>query len=140
MHYLDTSVLASYYCPEARSSAIQALLAHIDGPTISPLVEVELHCAVARKIRAGELDAPAGRVIFAQFRAHIAQPRFHVIAVREAHYQQARDWIAKLETPLRVLDALHLAVAHAHGLRLVTADRDLSGSARHFGVRCTLVS
>jgi predicted nucleic acid-binding protein len=48
------------------------------------------------------------------------------IAVQRRHYEAARDWRARFTTPLRALDALHLAMADAEGLRLATTDRDLS--------------
>jgi predicted nucleic acid-binding protein len=41
--------------------------------------------------------------------------------------------------PLRALDALHLAIADGEGLRLATADDDLSRSAKRLGVAVTLV-
>ena len=44
-----------------------------------------------------------------------------------------------LTLPLRALDALHLALADLEGLRLATADRDLSRSARSLRVAVTLV-
>ena len=50
----------------------------------------------------------------------------------------ARGWLAQFSLPLRALDALHLAVADAEGLRLATTDRDLSRSARRLGVAVTL--
>ena len=139
-HYIDTSVLTAYYCPEPRSASVQRLLGRVDGPAISPLVEVELHCAVARKVRAGDLDASDARRVFDQFRLHLAQPLFRVVPLQAADYALARDWIARLASPLRVLDALHLAAAAANGLRLVTADAHLARSARLFGVPCRQVS
>ena len=38
------------------------------------------------------------------------------------HYHLAREWISRFTTPLRTLDALHLAVASQNNIRLVTAD------------------
>ena len=49
MAYVDTSVLAAYYCPEPLSAAAQTELGQLASPTLSPLVEVELCSAVARK-------------------------------------------------------------------------------------------
>ena len=135
MHYIDTSVLTAYYCPEPRSARVQRLLSKIDGPTISPLVEVEFHCAVARKVRAGELDPADAHRIFAQFQAHLTESRYHHVPIGIAEYTQARDWIARLTTPLRVLDALHLAAATAHTLPLLTADRTLARCAKKLGVQ-----
>jgi len=139
MHYIDTSVLTAYYCPEPRSARVQRLLGKLDGPTISPLVEVELYSAVSRKARAGELDPSDARRIFAQFQAHLSEPRYHLVPIGSAEYTLARDWLAQLSTPLRVLDALHLAAASAHSLRLLTADRALARCAKQLGVDHKLI-
>ena len=140
MSYLDTSVLAAYYCPEARSARVQRLLSRVGNPTISPLVELELHCAVARKVRSGGMDAAVARRIFAEFRGHLAESRFNVVPIQAGEYALARGWIEEMSSPLRALDALHLAAASANDLALVTADRALAASARRLGVRCRLVT
>ena len=140
MHYLDTSVLTSYYCAEERSARVQSLLSSMKTPSISPLVEVEFHCAVARRVRAGAMDPSAALRIFSEFRNHLAEPRFRVVVIQGADYAMAREWIAQLATPLRVLDAIHLATAFSNGLTLVTADKDLAACARHFGVKSKVIS
>lgn len=137
--YIDTSVLTSYYCPEDRSERSQHALRAVAVPVISPLVEVELHCAVSRKVRAGALPKPAAMAILAEFRAHVAEPRFRVVGIESAHYLMARDWIARMAVPLRVLDALHLAVAKTNDLKVLTADRTLAASGERLGLRCALV-
>jgi len=139
-HYLDTSVLTSFYCPEARSARVQRMLAKLEGPTVSPLVEVELYCVVARKVRTGDLDASEARRIFSQFQVHLAEPRYHVVPIGAAEYALARDWIAGLAAPLRVLDALHLAAVFARSLRLLTADRALARAAEQLGVAHKLIA
>lgn len=139
MSYLDTSVLTAYYCPEPRSAAVQGILSRIRRPAISPLVEVELACAVARKVRAGDMDAATARRVFDEFQRHVSESRFTVVPISQAEYDQARDWIMQLASPLRVLDGLHLATAFAHGLPMVTSDRDLARSARNLGIRHRLV-
>jgi predicted nucleic acid-binding protein len=140
MHYLDTSVLTAYYCPEARSARVHRILSTVEGPTVSPLVEVELYGAVSRKVRAGDLDASSARRVFSQFQLHLAEPRFHLVPIHAAEYDLARDWIAQLSSPLRVLDGLHMATAFAHDLCLLTADKALARAARHFGVKCKLIA
>jgi uncharacterized protein len=52
----------------------------------------------------------------------------------------AQDWIRRFDTPLRTLDALHLAIASAQGILLITADRGLAGSAEAFGVEVELLT
>lgn len=140
MPYVDTSVLTAYYCREARSQRVQRILSEIERPVISPLVEVEFHCAVARKVRAGTMDKPTGMRIFSEFKLHLDKGRYETVAIRAADYSLATEWIARLAMPLRVLDALHLATALSNGLRLLTADRDLARAADEFGVENELIS
>lgn len=139
-HFVDTSVLTGYYCPEERSELAQSVLRPISSPAISPLVEVELHCAVARKVRAGAIARSFAQVILVEFRLHLAESRYRVVGIEAEHYVMAREWIAEMTTPLRVLDALHLAVARTNDLTLLTADKTLAASARYFGIGCKLVA
>jgi predicted nucleic acid-binding protein len=74
-----------------------------------------------------------------QFLDHLRAGLFARIAVQRRHYAAARGWLARLTLPLRALDAVHLALADIEGLRLATADQDLSRSARNLGVAVTLV-
>ena len=140
MPYLDTSVLTAYYCREARSQHVQRLLSHVEDPAISALGEVEFRCVVARKVRSGTMERAAALRVFSEFRLHLDEPRYRVVPIQTMHYGLAGEWIAQLVTSLRVLDALHLAVAFSHNLHLLTADKDLARSAEHFGVECELIS
>lgn len=140
MPYLDTSVLTAYYCREARSQRVQRVLAGIEEPAISPLGEVEFHCAVARKVRSGTMEQAAALRVFSEFKLHLEEPRYRVVPIQTADYGLASEWIAHLMTPFRVLDALHLATAFSNSLPLLTADRDLAKCAKHFGVEHRLIS
>jgi predicted nucleic acid-binding protein len=138
--YIDTSLLVPYYCPEALSSAAERVLRGDPQPAVSDLVEVEFFSALAAKVRARGMAAADARRVGEAFLGHLQDAMFVRIAVERRHYEVARGWLARFTTPLRALDALHLAMADAEGLRLVTADRDLSRSARRLGVAVTLVS
>ncbi len=140
MTYVDTSLLVAYYCPERLSDAAQTALRKVRAAAISWLVEVELVSAVARKVRAGELDeAEAGRIVVL-FHEHQASGYFLPLPIESSQYALAREWIGRFSTPLRTLDALHLAVAYTANLRLLTADKGLARSADHFGVKHELLS
>ncbi|MGA2498207.1 MAG: type II toxin-antitoxin system VapC family toxin [Tepidisphaeraceae bacterium] len=139
MAYIDTSVLAAYYCPEKLSAAVQAELARDKSPTISPLVEVELCSAVALKVRIGELRADAARQVISLFQLHIADGRYDLIPITTREYALARDWISRLTVPLRTLDALHLAAAFARGITFLTSDKLLARAAGQLGVAYRLL-
>jgi len=140
MDYIDTSVLASYYCPDSGSDLAQKTLQKSKRPVLSTLTRVELYCALSRKVRDRSLDKDEARKIIALFEKHVRVPYYNMLSVRPRDYRQASKWISQFSSPLRVLDALHLAVAHANECRILTADQDLAKAARQFGVRYRLLS
>ena len=139
MTYIDTSVLAAYYCPEKLSSKIQKKLAGLDAAVISPLVELELASAVAMKIRERELTTTDGNRILSLLKVHLADGLYRIVPIGSREYTLASGWVSSFSTPLRTLDALHLAAAFANELTLLTADRALAKSAEHFGVSCEII-
>ncbi len=74
------------------------------------------------------------RRIEREFVSQLEAGLFRRLAVEPEHFLRARELIARFETPLRTLDALHLCIAAAHRLTLVTADRALKRSADALGV------
>jgi uncharacterized protein len=139
MAYIDTSLLVAYYCPEPLSRQVQQVLADVEQPVISPLVELELYSAVAAKVRTRHLDLPTARRILALFQKHLADGCYGMVTVEMAEYRLARDWIGGLSSSVRVADALHLAAAAINNLTLLTADKTLAKWAGQFAVRCQLV-
>ncbi len=139
MRYIDTSVLAAYYCPEPMSDLAQEVLSEVSRPALSVLTEVELVSAVSRKVRAGEIGKNEGHRITAQFTAHLDKGNFLRFSVEDRHWRLARDWIGHFHAPLRTLDALHLSIAFSEGLELITADRLLYVSAATLGVSARLL-
>jgi hypothetical protein len=137
--YIDTSLLVPYYCPEALSRVAERTLRGDPHPAVSDLVEVEFFSALARKVRAREMLAADARRTGEQFLGHLQATMYTRIAVQRRHYDVARDWLGRFTSPLRALDALHLAIADAEGLRLATTDHVLSRSARSLAVTATLV-
>ncbi|HUT33525.1 MAG TPA: type II toxin-antitoxin system VapC family toxin [Planctomycetota bacterium] len=140
MAYLDTSLLAAYYCPEPLSAAAQRAIREAEDPTISPLVEVELYSAVALKVRTRELDSATANRIVSVFQLHLADRLYRVVPIEAREYGLAREWIGRFAVPLRALDALHMAAAFANDLTLLTTDKPLARCAQHFGVKHRLIS
>jgi len=134
MLYLDTSALVPYYCPEPNSEAAEEIIMEAGSPAISNLTGLELASAVSRKIREENLSRTDGYKIMAEFQSHADRNLFIVIPVQPLHYQIAKDWITRFTTPLRTLDALHLAVAFSNNLTILTSDRKLGDSARSLEV------
>ena len=140
MLYLDTSVLVAHYCPERISRKVEKIILLTQQPAISYLTAVELVSALSKKIRDKTLTAADGNKIINRFHAHIEQGLLLWIPIEFQHYQIAKGWIAQFTTPLRTLDALHLAVASRQGLTLLTADVQLAESAKFLGVSGQLIS
>ncbi len=140
MSYVDTSCLVAYYAPERLSAIVAEEFAGQELPAISPLVEVELHSAVARKVRVKELDVADATQILLMFRAHLADGYYRVVPIEAREYGLARDWIGRFTTPLRTLDALHLAAAFTNDLEVLTTDKPMARAAQHFGVKCRLIA
>lgn len=138
-HYIDTSVLAAYYCPEPLSEKAQALLTTEERPSISTLAELELFSAISRKIREGSLVKADGDRIIARFLSHVNGGFYNYLSIGDHHYRLARDWMGLFSTALRTLDALHLAIASTEELTMLTADRVLARSADTLGVKVGIV-
>ncbi len=139
MIYLDTSVLAAYYCPEPLSQEAESIVRSKPSPAISDLTEVELLSALSRKVRTRELDATEAERIATKFLTHLEDNFYKRFALERRHYRLARDWLGRFSLPLRTLDALHLAVATSGELQLVTADRGYARSAGSLGIDVVLV-
>jgi predicted nucleic acid-binding protein len=137
--YLDTSVLVAYYCPEPLSRRVQELLVESVKPAMSCLTEVELYSAVARKVRWEEISGVDGNRILAKFSSHMDMNLFTILPIDDHHWRLARSWIGLFSTPLRTLDALHLAVASAGEFVLITANKSLRRSADILGVEARLI-
>ena len=137
--YLDTSVLVAYYCPEPLSRQVQELLVESVKPAMSYLTEVELYSAVARKVRTEEISGVDGNRILAKFSSHMDMNLFTILPIDDHHWRLARGWIGLFSTPLRTLDALHLAIASAGEFVLITADKSLQRSADILGVKVRLI-
>ncbi|MBI5331320.1 MAG: type II toxin-antitoxin system VapC family toxin [Betaproteobacteria bacterium] len=134
--YLDTSVLLKRYVGEALSGEVDDFLQRFRYAWISRLSIVEFRCALARKRRNNELDEEAERLAVKGFEDDLRDGYFEPLSLDDATFAQARGLIDQLpDTPLRALDALHLAVALHHHIGLVaTADRVMARAATHLGL------
>ncbi len=140
MAYLDTSVLAAYYCPEELSRRVQQMLQKMRTPAISPLVEVEFASALSMKVRTGQLDSASANKVLSQFQVHVSGAYYEMLPIHLREYTLARDWISRFTTRLRTLDALHLAVAFSHGQVLLTADKALASSGKSLGIKVQMIA
>ena len=111
---VDTSALVKYYHPEVGSPRVIAIA---DDPAnilfISRIGLVEIHSALARKVRLGELQVPAFQQSIRRFYAELRERKFRLIRPASVHERQAIRLLVRkgLTFPLRTLDALQLSIA-----------------------------
>ena len=90
MYYIDTSILAAYYCPEALSDKAEEILTSINKPTISNLTRVELFSDVARKVREGMAQEDGNKII-RQFECHLREQKLFRQLDIDEHYSCQLD-------------------------------------------------
>lgn len=138
--YVDTSVLAAYYCPEPLSLAAEHALRNLSSPMISDLTLVEFSSAISRKVREKTLLRESAARLIAQFEAHLADGYYEILSLKAHHYHLAQSWLGQLTGTLRTLDALHLAVTQTADVSILTSDRRLASEARRLGVSFKLLT
>jgi len=130
--YFDTSAILPLYRTEPATAHAERMLDHWSG-VISALTEVEVASALARWVRMDELTQEQAHGLEATFAEDLLHGEFERTELQLQHYWRAREWLSQRSTPLRTLDALHLACAAETGLAIITADRTLATAAQHLG-------
>jgi uncharacterized protein len=140
MHYVDTSVLVAALTNETRTAATQRwLAAQPPGElAISDWVITEFSGALAMKLRLRTLE-PEHRTEALRVFAALVEESFHVLGASGTDFRVAARFADQHKIGLRAGDALHLAIASAHGTGLITLDRKLAAAARSLGVSCEIV-
>jgi uncharacterized protein len=137
--YLDTSTLAPFYWAEANSNQVENLFRQNKELIISELSEVEFGSALSRRVRMQEIAREDAARIFGRFQADLDAELYELVPVSSRHYVMAKHWMKQCNTPLRTLDALHLAIASDLEIPLVTADLGLAKSAEHLQITIQLL-
>lgn len=132
--YIDTAILGAYYFPEAFSDEAETALRELDEAVISELTEVEFFSLTAKKLRIGDLPEADVRRVMMKFENHLDEGFYHRVTVETADYRRALGYLAELNTGLRTVDSLHIAIADRLGLELITSDKIKAEGAEYFGV------
>jgi predicted nucleic acid-binding protein len=109
--FLDSSALIKLYHLEPGTDRVEEIFAVPETVlVISELAAVELHSALARKVRTGEITVPAEAAALANFEQDCTD-RFLIEPLSSAVAQRAKALLKKHghEKPLRSLDALQVA-------------------------------
>ena len=98
---------------------------------LSSLSKLEMHCALRRRTRAGEITTQYKQLAVDAFNQQLVSSYYQVLRIETIFYEKASDLIDEVTPALRTLDALHLAVAQASNINeLVTADKVMAIAAK----------
>jgi predicted nucleic acid-binding protein len=129
VNYWDTSALVKLYVAETDSDDYLNLAAQAPTiPAVSDLVRVELLAALHRKELKGELPAGHASLLHAQFVTEVEGGAMQILPVGPGSFREAERvlrtaYASQPPTPIRTLDALHVAMAVAENAdALVSAD------------------
>ncbi len=132
--YLDASALVKLIVSEPDSDALNDALAGAPDVIISDLALTELASALGRRIRERALSAAQARAVHRAAET-VAERCRRAEMTPAVHRRAERLLLASRTTPLRALDALHLALAiDAQAATLVTYDLRLRVAAAGHGL------
>lgn len=135
MAYLDTSLIVAALSNEVTTLQVQDWLAAQDPADlmISDWTITEMSSAMAIKLRTGQLDLDQRAAALGLFHKLVAES-FTVVPIAGSHFRTAATFVDRHDLGLRAGDALHLAIAAAHGEVLHTLDRRLADAGPALGV------
>ncbi len=110
--YFDTSALAKWYLPEEQSNEVEKYIQEHGPVVISELTVLEMRELLARHRREGSLDPHTEIKVFATFEEDIRQKFLICHPLFDGLARGAVNLLSVLsDLPLRMVDAMHLAMA-----------------------------
>ena len=133
--YFDTSALAKWYLPEENSNEVEKYIQEHGPVTISELTLVEMRDLLARLRREGSIDPSTEAKVFATFEEDIRQKFLICHPLSDGVARGSVNLLSVLsDLPLRMVDAMHLAVAkEIQSDILATADSVMAAAAEAMG-------
>ena len=141
-YFLDSSALVKRYHQESGSADLERLFsASGDRFFVSRLALLELHSAFARLVREKVINKTNFDTVIARLEEDVASGLLLVAALSARRLEQAAVILGThgMKTPIRTLDAIHLATAQAIDKRtrlasFVAADKKLLAAATVCGL------
>ncbi len=133
-HYLDASFCVALLTPEGGTARVSSWLeAHRDEPlAISLWVHVEVASAFSMKMRIGSLNEEERAAALTGWMS--MRQACRTFGIPAGNFTAAAQMVERAHLNLRAGDALHLAIAVAHGCTLVTLDERMAKAAPELGV------
>ena len=134
--YFDTSALAKWYLPEEQSNEVEKYIQEHGPVVISDLTVVEMRNLLARHRREGNLDPNTEIKVFATFEEDIRQKFLICHPLSDGVARGAVNLLSVLcDLPLRMIDAMHLAMAKEIQTDvLATADPVMASAGEKLGL------
>ena len=130
--YLDTSALIKLYVAEEFSAEVEQLVAEVDGIVINRLGVLEWHCAMARRLRTGQITEAYLNLARTEFTRHLAEGYYRIVPYNDILLSDAlRVLDSANPVPLRTLDTIHLTAARNAGLMWIATADDVMRRAAH---------
>ena len=131
--YLDASALVKLFVPEPESDDLNRALAGLTDVIVSDLALTEVASALGRRVREQRLTRDTAQRLYRE--ASKLQASAHRAELTPPVHRRAERLMLSLATPLRALDALHLATAlDAEAATVVTFDPRLRDGALSQGM------
>jgi len=133
--YIDTSALLKWYLNESASTEVAEWIETQQLLTFSRLGWLEFRCALHRRLRARTLSEAEAMDALHEFSADVEAGAFTLLPLTDEQALAADQLLAQVQSPLRTLDALHLAGAMSQrAAYLATADRVMAAAAESLGM------
>jgi uncharacterized protein len=142
LYYLETSALVKLYVKEAGTERLLRLAARTNNHrfAILALARVEMHSAIRRRQREGDIDGPAAERLLRQFEQHL-ESRFVKQVLNDSLIDLATSLVNR--HALRAYDAVQLAgclvlkeSSASDEPSFVCADQQLLQAAENEGLTC----
>jgi predicted nucleic acid-binding protein len=136
MTYLDSSVIVKIFTDEPDSERWRQVIGARRDLITSTLALPEVRSALRRKVQAGVLRPSVATKIWDEFRRNLEGGIVEAFPIAPDVVDQAVELLgSSIKTPLRTLDALHLAtVIVKRASQLATTDQRMSAAASILGI------